>query len=62
MMPRPNRSPPILGLAGDPAVFVTGDRDLLFDAIANLVDNAIKHGRPGGRVTVTCDSRGGRRR
>lgn len=45
-----------LVLAGDPAVLVTGDRDLLFDAIANLVDNAIKHGRPGGRVTVTCDN------
>ncbi|MGN1288035.1 MAG: HAMP domain-containing protein, partial [Bradyrhizobium sp.] len=26
-----------LDLAGDPAVMVTGDRDLLFDAIANLV-------------------------
>nr|WP_249137092.1 HAMP domain-containing sensor histidine kinase [Bradyrhizobium tropiciagri] len=45
-----------LELAGDPAVQVTGDRDLLFDAIANLVDNAIKHGRPGGRVIVTCDN------
>ncbi|MGY3484321.1 signal transduction histidine kinase [Bradyrhizobium sp. USDA 4011] len=45
-----------LDLASDPAVLVTGDRDLLFDAIANLVDNAIKHGRPGGRVTVTCDN------
>jgi len=31
---------------------VTGDRDLIFDAIANLVDNAIKHGRPGGQVVV----------
>lgn len=34
------------------AVLVTGDRDLLFDAVANLVDNAIKHGREAGRVTV----------
>jgi len=31
---------------------VTGDRDLIFDAIANLVDNALKHGRAGGRVIV----------
>jgi signal transduction histidine kinase len=31
-------------------VVVTGDRDLLFDALSNLV--AIKHGREGGRVTV----------
>lgn len=43
-----------LELAGDAEVPMTGDRDLLFDAIANLVDNAIKHGRAGGRVTVTC--------
>jgi signal transduction histidine kinase len=43
-----------LSLGGDREVSVTGDRDLLFDAIANLVDNAIKHGRRGGRVTVTC--------
>ena len=33
-------------------MLVTGDRDLLFDAIANLVDNAIKHGRAAGRVRV----------
>ena len=41
-----------LTVAGDARVPVTGDRDLLFDAMANLVDNAIKHGRDGGRVTV----------
>jgi signal transduction histidine kinase len=45
-----------LRLGGDRDVAVTGDRDLLFDAIANLVDNAIKHGRAGGQVTVTCRS------
>jgi signal transduction histidine kinase len=38
--------------AGDRAE-VVGDRDLLFDAISNLVDNAIKHGGKGdGEVTV----------
>jgi signal transduction histidine kinase len=41
-----------LNVVGDPCVPVTGDRDLLFDAVANLVDNAIKHGRQAGRVTV----------
>lgn len=34
------------------AVVVSADRDLLFDAMANLVDNAIKHGREAGQVTV----------
>jgi signal transduction histidine kinase len=31
---------------------IVGDRDLLFDAISNLVDNAIKHGGEGGEVQV----------
>jgi len=44
-----------LSLARDQHVFVTGDRDLLFDAIANLVDNAIKHGREAGQVTVEVE-------
>jgi signal transduction histidine kinase len=34
-------------------VEIAADRDLLFDALANLVDNAIKHGRDGGRVLVS---------
>jgi signal transduction histidine kinase len=37
---------------GDKRVLVSGDRDLLFDAVANLVDNAIKHGRDAGHVIV----------
>ena len=48
-----------LNLVGDQRVFVAGDRDLLFDAIANIVDNAIKHGRDGGQVTVEVASRDG---
>ena len=35
-----------------PAI-VIGDRDLLFDAIANVIDNAIKHGGGGGEVIVS---------
>jgi signal transduction histidine kinase len=45
-----------LTIVGDSEVLVTGDRDLIFDAIANLVDNAIKHGRAGGRVVVTSEN------
>jgi signal transduction histidine kinase len=41
-----------LKIVGDQSVLATGDRDLLFDAVANLVDNAIKHGRDAGQVTV----------
>ncbi|WP_316165713.1 MULTISPECIES: HAMP domain-containing sensor histidine kinase [unclassified Bradyrhizobium] len=48
-----------LSLAGEREVKVTGDRDLLFDAIANLVDNAIKHGHAHGQVTVTCATKNG---
>jgi signal transduction histidine kinase len=42
----------------DQSVLVTGDRDLLFDAVANLVDNAIKYGREAGRVTVEVTRNG----
>jgi signal transduction histidine kinase len=48
-----------LTVVGDREVPVTGDRDLIFDAIANLVDNAIKHGRTGGQVVVTNEIVGG---
>jgi signal transduction histidine kinase len=45
-----------LTVVGERQVLVTGDRDLIFDAIANLVDNAIKHGRAGGHVVVTNET------
>jgi signal transduction histidine kinase len=45
-----------LTVVGEREVLVTGDRDLIFDAIANLVDNAIKHGRAGGQVVVTNET------
>jgi signal transduction histidine kinase len=48
-----------LSLVGDRDVVVTGDGDLIFDAIANLVDNAIKHGRAGGQVHVRIESTDG---
>ncbi|MGB8609788.1 MAG: ATP-binding protein [Bradyrhizobium sp.] len=43
-------------VVGDREVLATGDRDLIFDAIANLVDNAIKHGRAGGQVVVASEN------
>jgi signal transduction histidine kinase len=49
-----------LEVVGGEGVLVVGDRDLLFDALANLVDNAIKHGRAGGHVTVTVARGDGR--
>jgi signal transduction histidine kinase len=47
-----------LDAVGDRCVLVNGDRDLLFDAVANLVDNAIKYGREAGRVTVEVTRNG----
>ena len=41
-----------LELCARDRVNVVGDRDLLFDAISNLVDNAIKYGGPKGSVTL----------
>jgi signal transduction histidine kinase len=48
-----------LSAVADGPLLVTGDRDLLFDAVANLIDNAIKHGRAGRvRVQVAQDNCG----
>jgi signal transduction histidine kinase len=44
-----------LDYSGAPAAMVRGDRDLLANALASLIDNAIKYGRSGGRVDVRVD-------
>lgn len=41
-------------------VVVRGDRDLLFEAVANLVDNAVKYTPEGGRIDVILVSDEGR--
>jgi two-component system sensor histidine kinase TctE len=41
-----------LGLEAEAAVTVVGDGTMLTEMIANLVDNALRYGRPGGSVTV----------
>jgi signal transduction histidine kinase len=35
---------------------IQGDRDLLFQAFANLVDNAIKHTPPGSAITLAANA------
>jgi len=45
-----------LRYAGPAAAPVRGDRDLLANALASLIDNAIKYGRSGGRVDVRVDA------
>lgn len=42
-------------LAAD--VAVTGDGDELYQVFQNLVENAIKYGRDGGRVRIRCERR-----
>ena len=41
-----------LRVVGEPLATLKGDRDLLFDALANLIDNAIKHGNGCRAVNV----------
>ncbi|MGH7124220.1 MAG: ATP-binding protein [Stellaceae bacterium] len=40
---------------------VLGDRDLLFEMLSNLIDNALKHGQSDVEVTVEPDSAAGMR-
>lgn len=42
-----------LSLQADTRVHMQGDRDLLFQAMANLLDNAIKYTPPQGRIQIT---------
>jgi two-component system phosphate regulon sensor histidine kinase PhoR len=44
----------------EPDCRLTADRDLLFQALANLLDNAIKYTPAGGRVRVRVGAEGER--
>lgn len=48
-----------LRVSASERVCIVGDRDLLFDAISNLVDNAIKHGGRRGEIGVGVASDAG---
>jgi len=41
-----------------PGLALDADPDLLFQAVSNLLDNAVKYGRDGGAVTVSAASTG----
>ena len=43
----------------EPELVVKGDRHLLFQAVANLADNAVKYTPAGGNVTVAVTAGGG---
>jgi signal transduction histidine kinase len=43
-----------LNIAADSEIVVQGDRDLLFEAVANLVDNAVKFTPAGGAVRLAA--------
>lgn len=45
-----------LGVVVERNVRVWGDRDLLFEAVANLVDNAVKFTPSGGRVELALEA------
>jgi signal transduction histidine kinase len=47
-----------LAIQANEEILIRGDRDLLFEAIANLVDNAVKFTPLGGRVELSV-ARGG---
>jgi signal transduction histidine kinase len=48
-----------LSVKAEPGISTRGDRNLLFQAAANLVDNAIKYSPRGGRIALCAQVRAG---
>ncbi len=48
----------VFDLKGFNSVTVDGDRDLLFQAVANLMDNAVKYTPTGGSITIALEDNG----
>jgi two-component system sensor histidine kinase TctE len=42
-------------IAPDTPVKVTGDERLIGEALSNLIDNALRYGKPSGRVSVIVE-------
>jgi two-component system sensor histidine kinase TctE len=42
-------------IAPDTPVHITGDERLLSEALSNLIDNALRYGKPAGRVSVIVE-------
>jgi signal transduction histidine kinase len=53
-----------LSVKADPPLRIHGNRELIGQALANLIDNAIKHGAPGttgsGEIDISASAEGGR--
>jgi len=49
-----------LSVRVDGRPFLQGDRDLVFQAVANLIDNALKFTPPGGRIELSASRARGR--
>mgnify|MGYP001817400043 FL=1 len=47
-----------LSMQLDPGAHTAGDRNLLFQAVANFLDNAIKYTPTGGRIRIQLDAEG----
>lgn len=47
-----------LSLQSETGLHLSGDRDLLFQSVANLIDNAIKYGGSDGAVTLSLQENG----